>query len=158
MAIRAIVAVDPRGAIGREGRVPWRIPEDLRFFKRTTLGSVCVMGRRTRESLARPLVDRLNIVLSRSGRVAADDSVLVLPGVPQVLALHPYLARDVFVIGGAEVYRAFAPHIDEWIVTRVPDVAEGADTFLPLDLLAGYHLDRSAALTEGVVVEYLRPE
>jgi dihydrofolate reductase len=138
MAIIGIVAVDRRGAIGRAGRVPWHYSADLKFFKEQTQGHACVMGRRTWLSLAKPLPRRLNIVLSRTTDVAPQAGVVILRDKAEVLALAPYLACDLFVIGGAEVYRALQPEIERWIVTEVPQTVADADTHMPADFLQGF--------------------
>ncbi len=139
MAIIGIVAVDRHGAIGKDGRVPWHHTADLKFFKEQTTGHACVMGWRTWQSLGRPLPRRLNIVLSRTKTLAEPQpSVLVLRAEQEVLALRAYLACDLYVIGGAQVYRAFGPEIDRWIVTEVPETITAADTFMPADFLHGF--------------------
>ena len=138
MAIIGIVAVDRHGAIGRGGRVPWHYPADLKFFKEQTTGHACVMGWRTWQSLGRPLPRRLNIVLSRTAELAAQPGVLLLRDKQEVLALRPFLACDLYVIGGAQIYRAFLPEIERWLVTEVPETVAGADTFMPADFLQGF--------------------
>ena len=150
MALIGIVAVDRMGAIGRGGALPWHYSADLKFFKERTVGNVCVMGRRTWGSLRRPLPDRLNVVLSRGPEIDSRPGVVVLRDAQSVLSLAPYLSRDVYVIGGAEVFRAFAPVIEEWIVTRVPVAAEGADTFMPADFLDGFEPRETRSLGEGL--------
>ena len=159
MALIGIVALDRNNAIGKGGTLPWHYPADLRFFKERTAGNVCVMGRRTWESLKRPLPDRLNVVLSREHEIESRPGVIALRDARSVLSLVPYLARDVYVIGGAEVFRAFGPAIEEWIVTRVPLAVEGADTFMPVDFLDGFEPRETRSLGEGLQVTfYSRPE
>lgn len=138
MAIIGIVAVDRNNAIGKGGGLPWHYPADLKFFKAQTIGNVCVMGRRTWASLKRPLPGRLNVVLSRGPCVEAGPGVVGLRDRESVLSLAPFLACDIYVIGGAEVFGAFRQELDEWIVTRVPLSVEGADTFMPADFLDGF--------------------
>ena len=159
MAFIGIVAVDRNNAIGRGGALPWHYSADLKFFKERTTGNVCVMGRRTWESLKRPLPNRLNVVLSRGLDIESRAGVVSLKDARSVLALAPYLARDVYVIGGAEIFRAFSSAIGEWIVTRVPVAVEGADTFLPADFLDGFAPRDTRDLGEGLQVTfYARPE
>jgi dihydrofolate reductase len=150
MSLIGIVAVDRNNAIGKGGALPWHYSADLKFFKERTTGNVCVMGRRTWESLKKPLPGRLNVVLSRSHEIESQPGVVALRDAQSVLSLAPYLARDVYVIGGAEVFRAFASAIDEWIVTRVPVTAEGADTFMPADFLDGFEPRETRALGEDL--------
>jgi dihydrofolate reductase len=154
MAIKGIVAVDRNNAIGRGGGLPWHYPTDLRFFKGLTTGNVCVMGRRTWASLKRPLPNRLNVVLSRALDVEDQPGVVVLRDKQSVLSLAPYLACDVYVIGGAEVFGAFRAEIDEWIVTRVPLTVGDADTFMPADFLDGYAPRESRELGDELTATF----
>ena len=112
--------------IGREGRIPWHLPDDFKWFKQTTLGHVIVMGRRTFESIGRTLPGRETVVLSRSG--------FSHPGVRTVASLDQIdleqERRDVFVCGGARVYAAALPRCSDLFLTRVEMVVEG-DTFFP---------------------------
>src|ERR1041385_1178066 len=118
MAIIGIVAVDRNLAIGRGGTLPWHYSADLKFFKQTTVGNAVVMGRRTWQSLKKPLPDRLNVILTSQAEQEAVDSVVRLPDIESILTLTSTLTSDVFVIGGAKTYEAFLPHLDQWIVTE----------------------------------------
>src|SRR2546421_6866319 len=141
--IIGIVAVDRNGAIGKGGKLPWHYSADMKFFKETTTGNACVMGRRTWLTLKKPLPNRLNIVLSRRGEITAQDGVRVLRDVESVLLIAEDLECDLFVIGGEQVYRSFLPYIKKWIVTEVPLAVEGADTFVPDNYLEGFKLSES---------------
>jgi dihydrofolate reductase len=154
MAITGIVAVDKNGAIGKGGTLPWHYSADLKFFKRQTLGHACVMGRRTWLSLKRPLPERLNIVLSRSSDIETQDGLIALSDRPSVLSLKPYLACELFIIGGAQVFRAFQDDIERWIVTEVPLAVEGADTFMPENFLRGFRAVDSLSLEENLRVTF----
>ncbi len=154
MAIIGIVAVDGRMAIGKDGRLPWHYSSDLKFFKSQTTGHACVMGYRTWESLKRPLPNRLNIVLSRSRNIEAQEGLLLLRDKQSVLNLAPYLNCDIFIIGGAEIFSAFSAEMDRWIVTEVPLVVEGADTFMPEDFLKGFKAYDSRLLEENLKVTF----
>ena len=136
--IIGIVAVDRQGAIGKGGRLPWHYPADLKFFKSQTQGNVCVMGRRTWATLAKPLPGRLNVVLTSGAGPEPRESVVVLRDKLAVLSLREYLACDLYVIGGARVYESFLGEIDRWVVTEVPLTVEGADTFMPEGYLEGF--------------------
>jgi dihydrofolate reductase len=123
-----IAAVAENGVIGAKGALPWRLPDEMAHFKRTTLGKPVVMGRRTFESLRRPLPERTNVVLTR----AADFSA---PGVTVARDLDAALrelaaAPEVVVIGGAAVYAAALPRADRIYLTRVHARPEG-DVFFP---------------------------
>jgi dihydrofolate reductase len=154
MAIIGIVAVDRNGAIGKGGTLPWHYSADLRFFKQQTMGHACVMGRRTWLSLRKPLKERLNIVLSQSLDIEPQESVITLRDRASVLSLKPYLACDLFIIGGQQVFRAFRDEIERWIVTEVPLAVEGADTFMPADYLQGFRPVDSRTLEENLKVTF----
>jgi dihydrofolate reductase len=126
--LTAIVAMTQDRVIGKAGSLPWHLPEDLAFFKRTTSGHPIVMGRKTFESIGRPLPKRRNIVLTRDHEWSA-------PGVevihhPDELESLPDLDGQVFIIGGAEIYLAFLPKLDDLIVSHVFGDHDG-DTRLP---------------------------
>ncbi len=154
MAIIGLVAVDRKGAIGRGGNLPWHYAADMKFFRQQTTGHACAMGYKTWLSLKKPLKDRLNIVLSRSSEVAPQDGVLLLRDKLSVLSLKPYLACDLFIIGGEQLYRAFLPEIDKWIVTEVPLAVEDADTFMPEDYLKGFKAYESQELEENLLIKF----
>ncbi len=126
-----IVAVDRNGAIGRGGGVPWHYSADMKFFREQTTGHACVMGYRTWLSLKKPLKNRLNIVMSRSAEIEPQEGVIVMRDRLSVLSLKAYLACDLFIIGGEQIYRIFLHDIDKWIVTEVPLSIEDADAFMP---------------------------
>ena len=154
MAIVGIVAVDRNGAIGRGGAIPWHYSADLKFFKRQTTGNVCVMGRRTWLSLKRPLPGRLNVVMTRQAEIEPQESLVVLRDKLSVLSLKPYLACDLYVIGGEQVYTTFLDEIDRWIVTEIPLAVEDADTFMPENFLAGFRPYDSLKLEENLKVTF----
>ena len=152
--INGIVAVDRNGAIGKGGQLPWHYSADMKHFKHTTLGHACVMGRKTWLTLKKPLVDRVNIVLSRQRDIEVPDGVVVLPDVDSVLEFARGLNCDLFVIGGEQVYRSFLPHIEKWIVTEVPLSVEGADAFVPPGYLNGFSLTEEKLIADDLVVKY----
>ncbi len=152
--IIAIVAVDRQGAIGKGGKLPWHYSADMRFFRETTTGNACVMGYNTWLTLKKPLKDRLNIVLSRQSQIEPQDFLVVLRDLNSVLSLKNYLRCDLFVMGGEQVYRAFLPHIDKWIVTEVPLTVEGADAFVPENYLEGFRETKTQHLDEGLTIRF----
>jgi dihydrofolate reductase len=126
--VSIIVATDDRGGIGRDGQLPWRLPDDLQRFKRITMGKPVVMGRRTWESIGRPLPGRRNIVISGRPGFAA-------PGATVAGSLDEALRAagdvpEVCVIGGAEIYRLALPLAQEIHLTRVHALVD-ADAFFP---------------------------
>ena len=152
--IIGIAAVARNGAIGKRGKLPWHYSADMKFFKRTTMGHAVVMGRKTWLTLKKPLTGRLNIVLSRDGNLEPQESLLVLSDVDSVLSLNNSLTTDMFVIGGAQIYREFLPHIEKWIVTEVPVKVDGADAFMPEGYLDGFKRDGSEKLDDELVVRF----
>ena len=154
MAIIGIVAVDRNGAIGKGGSIPWHYSADLKFFKQQTTGNACVMGHRTWLSLKKPLPNRLNIVMSRRAEIEPQESVIVLRDKLSVLSLKTYLACDLFIIGGEQVYRTFLDEIEKWIVTEIPLAVEDADTFMPQDYLRRFKPDDSQQLEENLKVTF----
>jgi dihydrofolate reductase len=133
-----VAAVAHGGVIGYDGAVPWRLPEDMAFFRELTTGYPVVMGRRTWDSLPdrfRPLPGRRNIVVTRNRAWAAEGAERA-GSVDEALALVGDVART-FVIGGAEIYAAALPRVDELVLTEVElDVA--GDTFLPAGARDGF--------------------
>ena len=121
----AIAAMSRERVIGAAGKIPWHLSGDLKFFKRTTLGHIVVMGRKTFESLGKPLPGRENWVLSRS---ASCDGARVFRHPLEIVP--PNDGREVFVIGGAELYAALLPQCDEILLTHVNLSVDG-DTWFP---------------------------
>jgi dihydrofolate reductase len=156
--IIGIVAVDRNGAIGKEGKLPWHYSADLKFFKQTTTGHACVMGHKTWLTMKRPLPNRLNIVLSRQAEIEAQESVLVCRDVESVLALTSELNGDLFVIGGEQVYRAFLPYLDKWIVTEIPMLVQDPDAFVPENYLDGFQPSGSTTIDEELTVSFYNRE
>ncbi len=126
-----LVAAAENGVIGSDGNMPWHLPDDLRRFKDTTMGHPIVMGRRTWESIGRPLPGRTNIILTRDpnytteGGHAATDTESMLR--------HAGDDDTVMVIGGGEIYRMLLPATDEIHITRVHAHVDGDTTFPSLD-------------------------
>lgn len=127
-----IAAVAGNGVIGVDGRLPWRIPEDLARFKRLTMGQSILMGRETFASIGSPLVGRTNIVLTRRPDWS-HDGVSVARSLEEALAIVRRLGQDAFVAGGAEVYRQALGVADRMELTEVDDEPEGDTRFPPVD-------------------------
>lgn len=153
--ITGIIAVARNLAIGRDGTLPWRYPEDLKFFRRTTTGHAVVMGFNTWQSIGRPLPGRLNIVLSRSRSIEPTPGAILVRSREELTAIEPYLKNGLFVIGGAGVYGELADVIDRWIVTEIPETIVDADTFIPADFLAGFEETERVGLGDGLVARTL---
>ena len=129
-----IFACDEKGAIGKDGDLPWRQSSDLKHFKRTTLEKIVVMGRKTWESLGQPLPKRRNIVMTRQG---VDDDVETM-SFEQVMSLAE--EHEVMIIGGGEIYELFLEHAKEIHRTVIHTVVHEADTFAPDVEAAGFYL------------------
>ena len=158
MAIIGIVAVARNLAIGKDGKLPWHYPADLKHFKRTTMGGVAVMGSNTWRSIGRTLPGRLNVVLSRRAQIDSGHDLVFLRSEMEAVDLARYLSGDLFVIGGSAIYRAFAPHIDEWLVTEIPETIENADVFMPEDYLDRFTESDVREIDDGLVVKTFRRE
>ncbi|HSL55909.1 MAG TPA: dihydrofolate reductase [Pyrinomonadaceae bacterium] len=151
--IIGIAAVDRKGAIGKGGKLPWRYPADMKFFRETTTGHAVVMGRKTWLTIGKPLKNRLNIVLSRDTDIEPQESLVVFSDIESVLSFYKSLTTDLFVIGGAQIYEAFMPHIEKWIITEVPLTVQGADAFMPKGYLEGFKVIDLESLEDGLVVK-----
>jgi dihydrofolate reductase len=131
VTISLVLAVADNGVIGRQGKLPWHLPDDLRRFKQLTTGHAVVMGRRTFESIGRPLPNRRNVVLTRNQDWAADgaevfhDLATLLGTVDQ--------NEEIFVIGGAEVFNQTLPMADRAYLTSVHVEVEGETVFAGLN-------------------------
>ncbi|MGH1487580.1 MAG: type 3 dihydrofolate reductase [Cellvibrionaceae bacterium] len=129
-----IVAMANNRAIGKDNQLLWHLPEDLKYFKRITMGKPMVMGRKTFESIGRPLPGRLNIVVTRQ-QDWQHDGVKVVHSIDEAMALAEAQALidgidEVMLIGGAELYKAALPKADRLYLTRVDADIEG-DAFFP---------------------------
>jgi dihydrofolate reductase len=142
-----IVAVARNGVIGRDGTLPWRLPEDLRRFRELTTGHAIVMGRRTWESLPHALPGRQNIVVTRRAGFRAEGAIVAG-------SLDEALARvtqppPVFCIGGGELFREALPRADVAYVTEIARDFDGDATFPPLDPGRWRETRRESRVREG---------
>jgi dihydrofolate reductase len=129
MRIALIVAVAENGVIGRDGDLPWRMSDDLKWFREATMGKPVIMGRKTYDSIGKPLPGRMNIVLTRS-RSGEQDGVRFARDLPAAIALAAeHGASEACVIGGGGVYRAAMPLADRLYVTRIAAKVEGDTNF-----------------------------
>lgn len=145
--MKAIVAVDKNWGIGYEGELLARIPEDMKFFRKTTLNKVVVMGGTTFKSLpdGKPLKDRVNVVLSRSNECRVQDVVLCRSKEDALQKLGRYREDDVFVIGGESIYKIFLPYCSEVYVTKIYNEYKADKFFVNLDEIDEWVLERSSS-------------
>lgn len=135
MIISGIVAVAENNAIGKDNQLPWHLPADLKFFKQTTMGKPVVMGRKTYESIGKPLPGRTNVVLSSQADVELPEGVLLYNNVKGALN-HLSDNDEVFIIGGGKIFEETLPVMNRLYVTIVKTAVEDADVFFP-------HIDHS---------------
>ena len=144
--VSIIVAVGANGVIGTDGQLPWRLPEDLKRFRALTMGHAMVMGRKTFDSIGRPLPGRRSIVVSRQ-------SALHIEGATVTPSLDAAIAAagddpEIFVIGGSEIYAASLPLADRLLVTEV-DASPAGDTHFPtIDATAWREISRERHTTD----------
>ena len=124
---KAIAAMSQNRVIGQGNQIPWHLPEDFKWFKQLTTGNVIVMGRKTFESIGRPLPNRTTIVVSRTG--FSYPGVVTVKDWRQIVLANE--AREVFICGGAQIYEQTLPVCAELFLTVVKRTIEGGDAFFP---------------------------
>ena len=132
-ALVLIVALARDNAIGKNNQLLCHLPEDLAYFKKTTMGGTLLMGRKTFDSIGRPLPGRKTVVLSTQDTPLLPAGIEVLHTVADVLALLQRTEK-IFVAGGAQIYKLLFPYVSECLITRI-DAAFAADTYFPCELL-----------------------
>ncbi len=137
MKLAIIVAAARNGVIGRNNQLPWHLPQDLKYFKAVTFGKPVIMGRKTYESIGRPLPGRTNIVITRDPEWSAAEGVIVVSSIAQAvseaekaLSLAAGSTAEAVIIGGAEIYRATLDSVDTVYLTRIAYDIDG-DAFFP---------------------------
>lgn len=156
MSLNIIVAIGKDGAIGRNGDLIWKIPEDLKRFKTLTTGHPVIMGRKTWDSLPKkPLPNRKNIVITRSKNFIAPGADVV-NSIEE--ALHLIEGTESFIIGGEQIYNTFMPLTDRIYLTSVDQECSEADAFLNLDLSKEWQLIEESGIhltAEGIKYQYI---
>ena len=145
MKISLIVAVSRNGVIGRDNQLPWHLPEDLKYFKSVTMGKPILMGRKTYDSIGRPLPGRTNIVITRDPQWQAA-GVEVASSLQDAMALAEQAcalagAEEIMVIGGEQIYSMTLPVADRLYVTQVDAEVEGDAYFPDVDLACWTQVD-----------------
>lgn len=123
------VAVGEHFAIGKNNQLLWHMPADLKFFKQTTSGHTVIMGRKTYDSVGRPLPNRRNIVITRDSQLKIE-GVEVVNSLDEAIALSQHEEKAVFIVGGAEIYKQALPKTETLYLTTIHHTFD-ADTFFP---------------------------
>jgi len=146
-SFKAIAAMAENRVIGAGGDIPWHLPEDFKWFKRTTMGGILVMGRKTYEAIGKPLPGRDTYVLSRTPRE--------IPGVHSFTRLdaldHLQTGKTIWIAGGAEIYSLMLPRCSELYLTRVHREVEGDTYFPPFE--ADFDLAETVRKTDDFTIE-----
>lgn len=127
MPIKLIAAIGKNRELGKDNSMMWNLPGDMRFFRATTQGSTVIMGRKTYESIGRPLPKRENIVISRNAELKIE-GVMVVSSLKEAISAAN---GDAYIIGGASIYAAALPMADELVLTEIDMDYPGADVFFP---------------------------
>lgn len=131
MMLSSVVAASTNNVIGKDNSLLWRLPNDMKFFKNTTWGMPVLMGRKTFESLGKPLTGRTNIVITRQPGFKAE-GIKVVAGLEEAMRVAAGVdAKEAFIIGGGEIYQQTLPLVHRIYLTRVHVILEG-DTFFPV--------------------------
>jgi len=132
MKVNSIVACSKNNAIGRDNQIPWYLPADLKYFKKITTGNVIIMGRKTYESIGRALPKRINIVITKNKDFRAEEGVLVFNSLLEAIEYAKReVNREIFIIGGGEVYRQALSVSQKIYYTEVDTEIPDATVFFP---------------------------
>ena len=158
MEIVLIAAVDINLAIGKDGKIPWDIKEDLKFFRQNTENTAIVMGRATYDSIGRPLPNRKNIVMTRS--VQGRDGVVEVSSSQEAINEARSYSEKVNIIGGEYIYKEFLPLATKLLITEIELEVDSADAFFPKwDFKIWKEISRQKSSENGInfsFVEYVK--
>lgn len=154
--ISLMVAHDPNRVIGVNNDLPWHIPEDLQYFKEKTMGKAMIMGRKTYESIGRPLPGRLSIVVTRDPSYPAVEGVVVVHDLNEAIEKASAYAEEVMIIGGAEIFKLSLAIADRLYITEIHEAYDG-DTFFPAYDEGWQLTEKTAVMTSktGTTFTYL---
>ncbi|MDR4888608.1 dihydrofolate reductase [Fredinandcohnia sp. QZ13] len=127
--ISLLLAMDKNQLIGKDNDLPWRLPADLAYFKRVTMGHPIIMGRKTYDSIGRPLPGRENIIVTRDTSYKAE-GCKVIHSIDEIVKMSEETEQELFVIGGAEIFKEILPYSDRLYITEIDEEFEG-DTYFP---------------------------
>lgn len=128
--LKILVAFDENRVIGKNNTLIWHLPADLKRFKTLTTGHVIIMGRKTFESIGKPLPNRTSIVISRQADLQIDGAIIAHSVEEAILKAKSITREDIFIVGGAEIYALSLPLADQILVTQLHDIFEG-DAYFP---------------------------
>jgi dihydrofolate reductase len=151
--ISIITAMTQAGVIGKGNALPWHIPDELKNFRRLTQGSTVIMGKRTFESIGRPLPNRNNVVLGPSDWEAP--GIVVCQSIDESLKIAQLYGNDIFVIGGAQTYAQFLPLAQRLVISYIKQDYEG-DVFFPAFNLSEWNVVQRVGYPEFEVVTFER--
>ena len=130
MILSSIVAAAENGVIGKDGKMPWRLPAESAYFRQTTLGHPVITGRKNFDAMGRPLPNRLNVVITSQSGYKVPDGVMVVHSLDEALDLAPVKSADeVFIIGGQQIYEQAMPLTDRLYLTTVHTKINGGTAF-----------------------------
>ncbi len=156
MKIIIIAALTEKGAIARNGKMPWHIPEELKHFKETTTGYPVLMGGKTFEAIGKPLSGRLNIVLSRKKNADAKENLYFFDNLSDALNFaERKLFGRVYVIGGESIFRQTIDLADELVLSFIKKEYDG-DKFFPIEKIEDFELLKTKHYEEFTVKRYVR--
>ena len=128
--ISLIAAIGKNNELGKNNTLVWSMPTDLKYFRKTTSGHPVIMGRKTFESIGRPMPNRRNIVITRDQNYKKD-GIEVAHSLEEALNLVPHKKEEIFIIGGAEIYKQAMPIADKLYITHIDAEDKDADAFFP---------------------------
>jgi len=131
MIVSIIVAVSENNVIGRDGKIPWHLPADLKYFKKMTMGHHIVMGRKTYESIGKALPGRVNLVVSSNPDYKAEGCTVVRSIGAAFATAQMNGEKELFIVGGASMYDVMLPDAERLYLTRVHTEVIGGDVFFP---------------------------
>ncbi len=134
MILSAITAIAQNNVIGKNNTLPWRLPADMRFFKKTTMGHPVIMGRKTYESFKKALPGRTNIVITRQENYSLPDAEVVHDLQDAIVRARELDRKEAFILGGAQIYEQSLPLLDKLYLTRIYEDFEGDTLFPAFDL------------------------
>jgi dihydrofolate reductase len=152
--ISIIAAIARNGVIGKNNQLPWKLPTDMKRFRALTIDHPVIMGRKTFDSIGKPLKDRLNIVVTRTWVTGLHKGCLAASSLDNALAMIQRIMtqtagkKEVFVIGGAEIYKEALPIADRMYLTLIQQDFDGDVYFPPYDNMGWIETDRSSTITD----------